>query len=191
MNNLVEIKNNKVVVSSRQVAEKFGKEHKHVLEGIRQLLVAENSAAKFFDENSYKYRGRSFPIYYMNRDGFTLLVMGFTGDKAIKWKIKYINAFNEMEEKLKTQQLVLQSESNIMLDTDNSEFKNLLRKMNKYLTTLQMLIETWPSAYRTQQEYDGYYKVIMDHIYGMSYDMYIAKKIKFKTGTIEELKFEK
>lgn len=127
----------------------------------------------------------------MNRDGFTLLVMGFTGDKAIKWKIKYINAFNEMEEKLKTQQLVLQSESNIMLDTDNSEFKNLLRKMNKHLTTLQMLIETWPSAYRTQQEYDGYYKVIMDHIYGMSYDMYIAKKIKFKTVTIEELKFEK
>lgn len=51
MNNLdlVEIRNNQVVVSSRQVAEKFSKLHKDVLESIRQILVAENSAAKFFE----------------------------------------------------------------------------------------------------------------------------------------------
>ena len=79
MSNLVEVKNNQVVVSSKQVAEKFDKEHKHVLDAIRQLLVAEKSATKFFEESSYKYRGRDFPIFYMNRDGFALLAMGFTG----------------------------------------------------------------------------------------------------------------
>lgn len=97
MQSLVEIKNNQVVVSSRQVAEKFGKEHKHVLENIRQILVAENSAAKFFQEISHTYRGQSFPEYLMNRDGFTLLAMGFTGKEALQWKMKYIAAFNEME----------------------------------------------------------------------------------------------
>lgn len=40
-------------------------------------------------------------MYYMNRDGFSLLVMGFTGKKAIEWKIKFINAFNEMEKALR------------------------------------------------------------------------------------------
>lgn len=100
MTNLVVVKNNQVVVSSRQVAEKFGKEHKHVLENIRQILVAENSATKFFQEASHTYRGQSFPEYLMNRDGFTLLAMGFTGKEALQWKLKYIAAFNEMEQTL-------------------------------------------------------------------------------------------
>lgn len=109
MNNLdlVEIRNNQVVVSSRQVAEKFGKEHRHVLESIRQILGAENSAAKFFNENYVEYRGQKFPIYLMNRDGFTLLAMGFTGKDALQWKMKYIAAFNEMETKLKNNVLAL------------------------------------------------------------------------------------
>lgn len=100
MEKLVVVKNNQVVVSSRQVAEKFGKEHKHVLENIRQILVAENSATKFFQEASHTYRGQSFPEYLMNRDGFTLLAMGFTGKEALQWKLKYIAAFNEMEQAL-------------------------------------------------------------------------------------------
>lgn len=46
--------------------------------------------------------GRSKPCYFMNRDGFTLLAMGFTGKQALDWKIKYINAFNQMEKWLKS-----------------------------------------------------------------------------------------
>ena len=53
MTNLVVVKNNQVVVSSRQVAEKFCKRHKDVLENIRNILVAENSATKFFQEISH------------------------------------------------------------------------------------------------------------------------------------------
>lgn len=100
MKNLVEIRNNQVVVSSRQVAEKFGKEHRHVLDSIRQILGAENSATKFFQEDSVEYRGQKFPVYLMNRDGFTLLAMGFTGKDALQWKMKYIAAFNDMEKQL-------------------------------------------------------------------------------------------
>lgn len=98
---LVEIKNNQVVVSSRRVAEHFSKYHKHVLESIREILSEENSANKFFQEVSYTYRGRVLPEYLMNRDGFSLLVMGFTGREALKWKIKYIEAFNAMEKALR------------------------------------------------------------------------------------------
>lgn len=90
----------KLVTTSLKVAEVFGKDHRHVLESIRNL-VAEKSAAKFFRETSYKNRGKEYPMYEMDRDGFSLLVMGFTGDKALQWKIKYIEAFNAMETELK------------------------------------------------------------------------------------------
>lgn len=88
------------VASSREVAKRFGKEHKHVLAAIRQILAAENSATKFFHETAFEYRGQRFPEYLMNRDGFSLLAMGFTGKEAVQWKLKYIQAFNEMEKQL-------------------------------------------------------------------------------------------
>lgn len=101
MNDIIlSTQNGEPVVSSREVAKNFGKEHKDTLESIRQILVAENSATKFFHESSFEYRGRQFPEYFMNRDGFTLLAMGFTGKAALEWKLKYIEAFNEMEKKL-------------------------------------------------------------------------------------------
>ena len=99
-NQLVKVVNNQLVTDSRQVAEHFGKRHNDVTEVIRKLLVTEKSVTKMFHESEFEYRGRKFPMYLMNRDGFTLLVMGFTGREALEWKIKYINAFNEMEKKL-------------------------------------------------------------------------------------------
>ena len=101
MKQLVVINNNQIVVSSKDIAEHFGKDHKNVLQNIRDILVSENSATKFFKETSSVYRGKPFPVYLMNRDGFSLLAMGFTGKKALQWKLKYIEAFNEMEETLK------------------------------------------------------------------------------------------
>lgn len=89
------------VVSSLQIAEDFNKQHKHVLDTIKNL-VAENSAAKFwFYETTYESRGKQYPMYLMNKDGFTFLVMGFTGKLANEWKIKYIQAFNAMEQQIK------------------------------------------------------------------------------------------
>ncbi len=105
MNELVTINGKQVVTSSRNVAEHFEKEHKHVLDSIRAILAAENSAAKFFHETTYENRGKQYPEYLMNRDGFALLVMGFTGKAALEWKMKYIDAFNAMEKSIKTPQL--------------------------------------------------------------------------------------
>ena len=89
------------VVSSLQIAEDFGKQHKNVIQSI-QNLVAENSAAKsWFYETTYESRGKQYPMYLMNKDGFTFLVMGFNGKLANEWKIKYIQAFNAMERQIK------------------------------------------------------------------------------------------
>ena len=101
MKQLVVIQNNQIVVSSKDIAEHFGKDHKNVLQNIRDILVAENSATKFYQETTYQNRGKDYKEYLMNRDGFSLLAMGFTGKKALQWKLKYIEAFNEMEETLK------------------------------------------------------------------------------------------
>lgn len=89
-------KNGNPITTSLIVSEKFEKQHKDVLESIRNF-VAEKSAAKFFKETTYKNRGKKYPMYEMDRDGFSLLVMGFTGEKALKWKIRYMEAFNAME----------------------------------------------------------------------------------------------
>ena len=101
MNDIIlSTQNGEPVASSRQIAESFGKEHKHVLDSVKNL-VAENSAAKsMFYETTFENRGKQYPMYLMNRDGFSLLVMGFTGKAALEWKLKYIEAFNQMEKKL-------------------------------------------------------------------------------------------
>ena len=95
--------NGELVVSSRQVALNFGKRHADVLENINEILKTENSVLSFFHESHYKVENnnKSYPEYLMNRDGFCLLVMGFTGKEALTWKLKYIEAFNAMEKKLK------------------------------------------------------------------------------------------
>lgn len=86
-NNLVEIKNNRVVVSSLQIAEHFDKEHKNVLRLLSSLLSSANKQrlSKHFFKSNYKDEtGKNNTMYLMDRDGFSLLAMGFTGDKALK-----------------------------------------------------------------------------------------------------------
>ena len=105
---LVILQNNQALTTSLKVAEVFGKRHDHVVRDIRAVAEQIEDAPKFgemFVEAEYadKY-GRMKPMYYMNRDGFTLLAMGFTGAKALQFKMAYIDAFNKMEEALKAQQ---------------------------------------------------------------------------------------
>lgn len=100
---LVIMHDRQAVTTSLQVAKNFEKEHKHVLESIKNL-VAENSATKnMFVGGTYVNRGKEYPMFYMNRDGFSLLAMGFTGKKALQFKLKYIDAFNQMEKQLQQQ----------------------------------------------------------------------------------------
>ena len=104
MNELVIMKDQQAVTSSLQVAETFDKSHKHVLEAIDNLKegVAENWADLFYEDTYIHPQNRQpYRVIYMNRDGFTLLAMGFTGKKALGFKMQYIEAFNKMEDQIK------------------------------------------------------------------------------------------
>lgn len=79
------------------MSERFGKRHADVLESIENITT-ENSVLMdlYFIPSSYKAgTGKNYKEYLMTRDGFTLLAMGFTGQEALKWKLKYIEAFNK------------------------------------------------------------------------------------------------
>lgn len=101
MNELIKItqtKEGQLVVTSRQVAESFGKRHDHVIAAIESIKTENSGVTSMFFETSYQAgTGKNYKQYLMNRDGFSLLVMGFTGKEALSWKLKYIQAFNEME----------------------------------------------------------------------------------------------
>lgn len=114
---------NQALTTSAIVAEKFGKEHSDVLKAIKSLfttgkksLFVENQQlAKMFAltevEQPMPVGGgvKKIPVYVMNRDGFTLLAMGFTGAKALAFKLEYINAFNAMEQQIRQSSGVPQS----------------------------------------------------------------------------------
>jgi Rha family phage regulatory protein len=95
-------------VDSLFVAEFFEKRHDHVIRDIRKITdpksgLSENFIGTNFKSDSYKdSTGRKLPCYFMTRDGFTMLVMGYSGQKAMKFKELYIRRFNEMECFIKT-----------------------------------------------------------------------------------------
>lgn len=105
---LVTSYNGVLVADSVQVAEQFGKKHKDVLEAVDKLAYeiaaqsAENSADYFIQDTYKDVRNRTQRKYLLTRDGFSLLVMGFTGPAALHWKLLYIEAFNKMEEALRS-----------------------------------------------------------------------------------------
>lgn len=99
--NLVGVFRNDAVTTSLRVAEVFEKRHNNVLKAIENLVVdLLKNEPMFWLANYQDSYGRNQKLYRMNRDGFSLLVMGFTGKKALEWKLKYIHAFNEMEKLL-------------------------------------------------------------------------------------------
>ena len=120
MNDIIlSTQNGEPVASSREVAKRFGKNHRDVLraiedilEGVRKIaqtpkdITAQNCAVTqmfFKSEYTHPQNHQKYPMYLMNRDGFSLLAMGFTGKEAVQWKLKYISAFNAMEKQLAAQ----------------------------------------------------------------------------------------
>ena len=97
-------------------------------------LAAQNCATKsIFYETTFENRGKQYPMYLMNRDGFSLLTFGFTGKEALEWKFKYIDAFNQMEQKLtnpepeSTEMLLSRAliAANSVIDTERKKVKAL------------------------------------------------------------------
>lgn len=92
------------MASSLNVAKVFGKEHKNILRDIENLLkdTPQDWGQLNFEHTLYIHpqNGETYPMYLLTRDAFTLLAMGFTGKKAVQFKIAYIEAFNAMEKTL-------------------------------------------------------------------------------------------
>lgn len=108
---ILSTQNGEPVASSRQIAESFEKNHRDVLRAVDNLKEdVRNFAQMFFETTVPDSYGREQRAYLMNRDGFTLLAMGFTGKAALEWKLKYIAAFNEMEKKLTEQPQLTRSQ---------------------------------------------------------------------------------
>lgn len=136
-----------VVVTSLQIAEDFSKQHKNVIQAIENL-VAENSAAKsWFYETSYENRGKNYPMYLMNKDGFTFLVMGFNGKLANEWKIKYIQAFNAMEKELQSRIPSTPEEKLDLLVEVAHNQKDKVEKIDERVTHLETNARIDPTQY--------------------------------------------
>ena len=155
--------NDQVITTSLLVAETFEKEHRNVLKSIRKLMSATNVAvAQMFDETTYvNEQGKEQPMFVMNRDGFTLLAMGFSGEKALEFKVKYINAFNKMETELKSQQTKQLSAAESLLQS-----VQLLVAHERQLEILE----------HNQKNMQGAISSLYDKVYGM----------QFQTNMIEQ-----
>ncbi|EKZ0199504.1 Rha family transcriptional regulator, partial [Enterococcus faecalis] len=128
MNNLVIMKDQQAVTSSLQVAETFGKEHRAVLKAIDDLK--EGLAQKYADlfcEDTYIHpqNKQAYRVVYMNRDGFTLAVLGFNNtQKVLEFKLKYIEAFNQMEKEIQQPKLPTSQRQLAMLALSANEETN-------------------------------------------------------------------
>lgn len=127
-----------LVVTSRQVAEDFGKEHRNVVRAIENL-TAQNSAVKnIMIKSTFDHRGNEYTEYLLTRDGFSLLVMGFTGSRALEWKLKYIEAFNKMEQAIKNPFANLSKELQAIIAID-TKVQKIEEDFNTFKSNLPLL----------------------------------------------------
>jgi Rha family phage regulatory protein len=136
MNDLVYLKHEEAMTDSLSVAERFEKRHDRVLRAIENVvegLPKNEETQQMFVKTWYKHpqNGERYTKYLMNRDGFSLLVMGFTGKKALEWKLKYISAFNSMED------VIRERTTSAWIET--REYGKLTRKAET--DTLKKLVE--------------------------------------------------
>ena len=125
-NQLVRVSNNRLVTTSLDIAQNFGKKHKDVLRAIQNLECSKEFNERNFAPVSYTdAKGEKRPMYEITRDGFVFLCMGFTGAQAAAWKEKYIAAFNAME-----QQLTQSNPPNDILTSLNTNMAQLAQSMN-------------------------------------------------------------
>lgn len=185
---LVEITGSKneeqVVTSSRTVAEKFEKRHADVLRAIANLECSPEFTQRNFALSSYKDEsGKENKEYLITKDGFSMLAMGFTGEKAFKFKEAYINAFNAMELELKRiyderQQWIIEREKGKLV-------RHILTD------TIKMKVSDSPNK---KFAYPNYTKLIYKILFGKTFnELKLQYQIKEKESlrdylTSEELK---
>jgi Rha family phage regulatory protein len=133
LNNVVYIKQGRVLTDSKHLAEVFGKQHFHVMRTIEELL---KDLSEDFNQSNFgcvdyvDAKGEKRPMYELTYNAFTLVAMGFTGKKAVAFKLKYIEEFNRMRDELDKRGLKTHSIEEI-LDMASAEIKRLNEKINE------------------------------------------------------------
>ncbi|EOD4009352.1 hypothetical protein C3H71_03820 [Campylobacter jejuni] len=97
----LEVANDQVTTTSLDIAAVFNKRHDNIIAKIETFPKDSFTDLNFKASKYIDSTGRILPCYKITRDGFSLLVMGFTGEKAYKWKVEFIKVFNEMEKRLR------------------------------------------------------------------------------------------
>jgi len=145
MNNLVFVENGRPITDSLIVAETFGKQHKDVLRDIRELDCSKEFRERNFAPSSYRSeQNKELPKYLITQDGFSFLVMGYTGKEAARFKELYISEFNRMREQLSAPQLPKSFAEALRLAAQLEEEKEALQLQNAQ--SQQIISELKPKA---------------------------------------------
>ena len=133
MNELIILRRKEAVTTSLKVAEVFHKNHNHVLRDIEQLDCSDGFRRTNFGQSSYiNEQNKEQPMYYITRDGFTFLAMGYRGKKAAQFKEAYINAFNQMEKALNERQSAEYLEARAAGKIVRKEETDVIKKLVEY-----------------------------------------------------------
>lgn len=145
--------NGRPVVSSLDMADHFGKRHDHLLRAIQDLVrnSPESFSAPNFGAAEYvDAQGKPRIFYELTRDGFVIVAMGFTGPKAIKWKIAYIQAFNAMEAELSQQHAKTDTTpATPSLTPEEASRKTTVEDRKPY----KAMVDAWVAAARTNGKF--------------------------------------
>lgn len=133
---VVSVVNNQVTALSTDVARFFGKRHDAVIRDIKNLcsILPSDRLHNFVEtvvtrENPSGGAPIKSKVYRMTRDGFTLLVMGWTGEKALQFKLAWLDAFNRMEEQLRKQQTFAEQDNALISNEQQYELSSrVMRK---------------------------------------------------------------
>jgi Rha family phage regulatory protein len=130
------------VTTSLIVAQVFGKEHKNVVRDIENLSCSESFNRLNFERITYKdARNREQTAYEMTKDGFSFLVMGYTGTKAGEFKERFINEFNKRESLLKNDDYILMRSQQILqkrLEASEERLRQLEAKTEQLQNTVEL-----------------------------------------------------
>jgi Rha family phage regulatory protein len=189
---LVEAKNGQAVTSSLVVADYFKKAHKDVLKAIKLLdcssiFQERNFAPSFYISDLANGGHKNNPMYYMTRDGFTFLAMGFTGKVAAQFKEAYINAFNEMEEKLRSERCTKYAERIVkkqIKEFNQSLQQTLASGRNKHGSIYGGMIPYGKEevAYNPKESMESNLKRIFGQVHEMCKDGFLMTSLAVETN---------
>lgn len=189
MKDLITINNNgQPVASSRDIAEHFEKNHNHVLRDIDTLKKdVSNFGQMFFDVEIPDSYGRPQRAYLMNRDGFSLLVMGFTGKSALEWKLKYIEAFNRMEAQIKSPQPMTTAQMFAMQAQVNLEQEQRIKALESGQEQMQSTMQKTLDIFSAPAVSPDDWTEAMNHQINTLVERYEANHQKYRSDLYKEL----